>query len=115
MQPDRTSVPAVIYAAKSTDDKHGSIPTQLADCRAMANRERWEVVGEYHDEGKSAFHGNRGSGLAAAKEHAAAVARDDGACVLVVQHSNRLARGDGREAMHLAQLWWWAHEHPSNC
>jgi len=24
---------AVIYAAKSTEDRHGSIPTQLEDCR----------------------------------------------------------------------------------
>ena len=28
--------PAVIYAAKSTEDKHGSIPTQLADGRKLA-------------------------------------------------------------------------------
>ncbi len=36
--------PAVIYAAKSTEDKHGSIPTQIEDCRALAAREGWEVV-----------------------------------------------------------------------
>ncbi len=33
---------AVIYAAKSTEDKHGSIPTQLEDCRALAERHGWE-------------------------------------------------------------------------
>ena len=36
----------MIYAAKSTEDKHGSIPTQLEDCRQMAEREGWTVVGE---------------------------------------------------------------------
>jgi hypothetical protein len=39
----------MIYAAKSTEDKHGSIPTQLEDCRQMAEREGWTVVGEFHD------------------------------------------------------------------
>ena len=43
-------IPAVIYAAKSTEDKHGSIPTQLADCRTMAEREGWTIVGEFSDE-----------------------------------------------------------------
>jgi hypothetical protein len=32
---------AVLYAAKSTQDKHRPIPTQLADCREMAEREGW--------------------------------------------------------------------------
>ena len=36
---------AVIYAAKSTEDKHGSIPTQLEDARKVAGREGWEVIG----------------------------------------------------------------------
>ena len=45
---------AVIYAAKSTEDKHGSIETQFDDCRTMAEREGWEVVGEFRDEAFSA-------------------------------------------------------------
>lgn len=36
--------PAVLYAAKSTEDKHGSIPTQLADCRAAVQGR--EIVDE---------------------------------------------------------------------
>lgn len=32
------TTPAVIYAAKSTEDKHGSIPTQFQDCRQLAAR-----------------------------------------------------------------------------
>ena len=47
-------IPAVIYAAKSTEDRAGSIPTQLDDCRAMAEREGWEVVGEFSEENVSA-------------------------------------------------------------
>jgi hypothetical protein len=36
-KPDGTAsgtIPVVIYAAKSSDDVHGSIPMQIADCRA---------------------------------------------------------------------------------
>src|SRR5436853_523670 len=91
--------PAVVYAAKSTDDKHGSIPDQLADCRVVADRERWAVVGEYHDEAKSAYHGSRGDGLAGAKAHAERIAP----CVLIVQHTDRLARGDAVQAAHLVE------------
>ena len=61
-----TETPVVIYAAKSTEDKHGSIPTQLDDCRALAKREDWHVVGEFSDEGFSAYKGNRGPDLARA-------------------------------------------------
>jgi DNA invertase Pin-like site-specific DNA recombinase len=83
--------PAVIYAAKSTEDKHGSIPTQIADCEALAKREGLDVVAEpYHDEGFLAYKGNRGPGLAKARAHAAELG-----AVLIVQHSDRLARGAG--------------------
>jgi DNA invertase Pin-like site-specific DNA recombinase len=94
---------AVIYAAKSTEDKHGSIPTQLDDCRTMAEREGWKVVGEYSDEAFSAFHGNRGPGLAAAK----AKAIQNAPCVLVAQDADRFARGAGDKpgaADHLGEL-----------
>jgi site-specific DNA recombinase len=96
--------PAVLYAAKSTEDKRGSIPTQLADCRELAEREGWEVVDVFQDEAASAYSGNRGPGLAAARELAERLAPS----VLVVQHSDRLARGDGRTADHLADLYSWA-------
>ena len=78
----------------------------------MAKREGWDQreEWEFKDEGFSAFHRNRGPGLAAAKVRAEQLAADYGSCILVVQHSDRLARGDGHEAQHLAQVWWWAHE-----
>jgi site-specific DNA recombinase len=95
---------AILYAAKSTADPRGSIPTQLSDARAMAVREAWEINGEYSDEAASAWSGDRGPQLAAAMEHAQRIAP----CVLVVQHSDRLARGDGLQARHLGELYFWA-------
>src|SRR3954451_17425020 len=93
----------VIYAAKSTEDRHGSIPTQLEDCRALAERDGLEVVGEYSDEAASAFKGDRGPGLARAVAHA-----EREGCALIVQHSDRLARGDARRARHLVEYALWA-------
>jgi DNA invertase Pin-like site-specific DNA recombinase len=94
------TTPAVIYAARSTADKHGSIKTQLADCRAAAEAEGREIIGrEFYDENASAFTGNRGGDLAAAKDAAIAAGAE-----LWVQHSDRLARGDGITADHLAEV-----------
>src|SRR4051812_2770290 len=87
----------VIYAAKSTEDKRGSIPTQFADARALAKREGWTIIREELDEARSAYSGNRGAGLANAKRIAEGTAREFGQCVLVVQHTDRLARGDGKQ------------------
>ena len=92
-------IPAVLYAAKSTEDKKGSIPTQLDDGRAFAEREGLTVIGEYFDEAASAWKGNRGPELAAALSHAAEAGAN-----LICQHSDRLARGDGKQARHLAEL-----------
>jgi site-specific DNA recombinase len=97
------SKPAVLYAAKSTEDRHGSIPDQLADSRTLAERDGLTVVGEYSDEAASAYRGNRGDGLAQAMRHA----EQEGAA-LIVQHSDRLARGDGAQAQHLVELVLWA-------
>jgi DNA invertase Pin-like site-specific DNA recombinase len=92
----RAPIPAVIYAAKSTEDKHGSIASQLADCRKMAAENGWSVVGEYQDEGFSAYSRSRGPGLAEAREHAARAAAESGiTATLVTQHSDRLSRGAG--------------------
>jgi site-specific DNA recombinase len=95
---------AILYAAKSTEDKRGSIPTQLDDARAMAEREGWKVVGEYSDEAASAWSGDRGPKLAAAMEHA----EREAPSMLVVQHTDRLARGDGVTARHLGEIHFWA-------
>lgn len=101
-----TAVPAVVYAAKSTEDTHGSIGTQLADCRSAAEREGRTVVAEHSDEAASAYKGNRGSGLTAAKDAAIATGAE-----LWVQHSDRLARGDGITADHLAEIWFALRRH----
>jgi site-specific DNA recombinase len=96
---------AVVYAAKSTEDRHGSIPTQIEDCCTMAEREGWTVIGEHQDEAFSAYHGNRGPGLAAAKQQAI----DNAPCVLVARDADRFARGAGDTpgaADHLGELFW---------
>jgi len=91
-----TKPAAILYAAKSTDDRHGSIPTQLADARKFAEAQGWAVVGEFSDEGFSAYKGNRGPGLERAKRAAIDAAAERGTeAMLVVQHSDRLARGAG--------------------
>lgn len=90
---------AILYAAKSTKDEKGSNKTQLADGQAFAESNGLTVEGEYADEDASAYHGNRGPELEAALDHAERI----GACI-VVQHSDRLARGDGVHARHLVQL-----------
>ncbi len=100
---------AVVYAAKSTQDERGSIPTQLEDCKAMAAGEGWEIAGEFQDEGFSAYSGNRGPGLERARELAAEVKG-----ILVAQHSDRLARGAGDApgaAEHLVEVLMWANRH----
>ena len=91
--------PAIIYAAKSTEDKHGSIPTQLGDCRRTAEAEGQNVEAEYSDEAASGYSGNRGPELARALDHAERIGAE-----LWVQHSDRLARGDGDRAQHLVEL-----------
>jgi site-specific DNA recombinase len=98
---------AVIYAAKSTGDPRGSIPTQLADGRSLAEREGDDVAAEFHDEAASAYKQDRGPGLAAALAECERLAP----CALIVQHSDRLARGDGKRAAHLVEYALWALKH----
>ena len=95
--------PAIIYGAKSTEDKRGSIPTQLEDCRAFIEREGMEEVGHYADQAASAWSGDRGPELAAALDHAERLG-----ATIVVQHSDRLARGDAMQARHLIEIYLWA-------
>jgi site-specific DNA recombinase len=101
--------PAVLYAAKSTQDKHASIPKQLADGRAKCEEEDWEVIGEFSDEKFSAFSGNRGPDLKAALKLAEEAAEARGqVCMLVCQHSDRFARGAGDRpgaADSLIEIW----------
>jgi site-specific DNA recombinase len=105
--PDKPIVPAVLYAAKSTEDKHGSIPDQLRKTRRLSEREEWQMFGEFTDEGFSAYSGNRGPGLEEAKEKVVELAATYGECVLVALHSDRVARGAGDEpnaADHLVEV-----------
>jgi DNA invertase Pin-like site-specific DNA recombinase len=99
----------VVYAAKSTEDKRGSIPDQLRDCRAEIERSSDRVVeDEYVDEKVSAFTRNRGPGLQDAMRHAEELAQAYGGAELWAQHSDRLARGDGRTARHAVEIALWA-------
>src|SRR4051812_11446613 len=101
----------IIYAAKSTTDTRGSIDTQLADSRVLAEREGWGVVSEYSEDAHSAYKNNRGDELAKALAECERIASEEGECALVAQHSDRLARGDGRVAKHLVEYALWAIKH----
>src|SRR6476620_3725116 len=104
------TIPAVIYAAKSTEDVHGSIPDQLEKATARAVAEGRTVVAAYQDENRSAFSGNRGAGLAAARKHAEQLAEEHGEAELWTLHSDRLARGAGAapgDAQHLVEILFW--------
>ena len=79
---------AILYAAKSTEDKRGSISTQLEDCRALVEREGLVEVAYYDEEQASAWSGDRGPKLAAALDHAERLGAS-----LIVQHSDRAREG----------------------
>jgi DNA invertase Pin-like site-specific DNA recombinase len=99
---------AVLYAAKSTEDTNGSIPTQLDDGRKLAAARGFDVVGEHKDEAASAYTGDRGPGLAKALAECERLSAEHGSCALIVQHSDRLARGDAKQARHLIEIVLWA-------
>jgi len=107
-----------LYAAKSTADDKGSIKDQHAALREMASRpeNQWEVrpEWEFSDEDKSAYHSDRGVGLANAIALSESLAQERGGCVLAVWHSNRLARGPGDAPdapRHLIEIVFWARRH----
>ena len=97
---------AILYGAKSTADAHGSIATQLADTHAAAERDGYEVVESFDDEARSAYSGNRGPGLATAKARAAELAAQGHEVAIFIQHSDRIARGDGVAAAQVIQHFW---------
>jgi DNA invertase Pin-like site-specific DNA recombinase len=106
------SLPVVLYAAKSTTDKMGSIPDQIKACEELAASQGWTVDGRPEsDEAASAYSGNRGPGLERAMDRAAALAKRHGRAGLVAWHSNRIARGgaDSPDASrHLVEYLFWA-------
>ncbi|MBA2637328.1 MAG: recombinase family protein [Solirubrobacterales bacterium] len=106
---DHSGAPAILYGAKSTQDRRRSLKTQLEDAREFAEEHGWNVVAEYKDEGFSAYSGNRGPGLRSAEMHAARLAAEAGTpCMLVTQAADRFARGAGDApgaSEHLAEIW----------
>jgi DNA invertase Pin-like site-specific DNA recombinase len=94
---------AILYAAKSSPDEKGSIADQLKEARKWAEEQSLEVADEYSEENVSAYKGDRGSELAAALEHTERIG-----ATLIVQHSDRLARGDAKQARHLVEIALWA-------
>jgi DNA invertase Pin-like site-specific DNA recombinase len=100
--------PAVAFAAKSTTDVMGSIPDQLKHCRELARENGLKIVAEFQDEAASAYHGDRGPGLASALAKCEHQVAEHGSCALIVQHSDRLARGDAKQAKHLVEYALWA-------
>jgi DNA invertase Pin-like site-specific DNA recombinase len=106
---DSPGIPCVIYAAKSTEDRRGSIPEQLRECReAIEADPRRRLVAHYKDEKFSAYRRDRGPGLADATQHAEDLAAEHGIAELWAQHSDRIARGDGRRARHTVEIALWA-------
>lgn len=97
-------IPAIVYGAKSSEDRKGSIATQIETCRAAAEREGRTIVGEFSDNAKSAYKGNRGDGLTKAKAAAIHAAQEHDEAELWCVHPDRLARGDGLTADHLAEV-----------
>ena len=109
MIPQHEGAPAILYGAKSTQDRHRSLKTQMEDARDFAEQNGWKVIAEYQDEGFSAYSGNRGPNLKRAEDHAARAAVEAGApCMLISQAADRFARGSGDEpgaSDHLIEVW----------
>ncbi len=104
-------IPCVVYAAKSTEDKRGSILTQITECQAAIEAAGERIVaGVYRDEAVSAYTSNRGPGLAEAMRHSETLASICLGAELWVQHSDRLARGDGKAARHVVEVALWANK-----
>jgi DNA invertase Pin-like site-specific DNA recombinase len=102
-------IPCVIYGAKSTEDRRGSIPEPLRECREAIDADPLRrFVADYSDEKFSAYRGSRGPDLVDAMEHAEELAREQGEAELWALHSDRLARGDGRSARHAVEIALWA-------
>jgi DNA invertase Pin-like site-specific DNA recombinase len=97
-------VACITYGAKSTEDEHGSVPSQIKAVRAATEGGR-EIVGTFSDEAASAYSGSRGPGLAAAIDAAGRAAEGGRPVELWAFDADRLARGDGKRARHLGGLW----------
>ena len=68
-------------------------------------------IAEYKDESFSAYRRDRGPGLVDARQHAEDLAVEHGVAELWAQHSDRIARGDGKAAQHTVEVALWALKH----
>lgn len=116
-------IACVIYAPKSTQDKHRSIPDQIADGYELASDDGrqyrqqdsvidarpWTVVAQYNEAGFSAYSGNRGAEFEKAIQHSIRLASESGEPVmLIAQAHDRFARGAGDKPgapRALIELW----------
>lgn len=92
-EPNKIKV--VIYGAKSSPDKEGSLDRQVRRCeKRITEQGGREIVGWFSDENKSAWSGNRGEGLAEAWALAEQLAKQAQVDVLRLgaQHSDREIR-----------------------
>ena len=106
---EATPIVTIAYAAKSTEDAGGSIGTQITAISEAVEREgERELVVSYSDESVSAYSKSRGSGLERARTHAEELVREGQSVELWVAHSDRLARGDGKQAAHLIEHMLWS-------
>lgn len=102
---DDERIPAFGYCAKSSEDYRGSIGGQRrVITRDVALAGGRDLIHIFEDESASAFLGSRGQGLADAKRAVIEAAKRYGRAELWVQHSDRIARGDGLQADHLAEV-----------
>src|SRR4051794_16660954 len=93
----------VIYGAKSNEDERGSIDGQLEACRDECAARGWEIDSEHRDEAMSGYTKSRGPGLAAALARASQIGAEDGECMLVCLNTDRVARGNAKNAAHLVE------------
>jgi DNA invertase Pin-like site-specific DNA recombinase len=103
----RDALSVVIYASKSTEDVHESVPGQLAKTRERIDAEGGRTVcHEFSEENVSGYSKSRGPALEAAIAAAKTLAGAEGKSELWVFHSARLARGSGRknEARSLGEV-----------
>jgi DNA invertase Pin-like site-specific DNA recombinase len=115
------SIAVIAYAAKSTAqnvrEDAKSVVQQIEAIKASLDREGGrELVAHYVDEAASAFKSHhqgagflmRGPSQEAALDHAETLVREGRTVELWVFRSDRLARGDAKNASHLSEYLVWA-------
>src|SRR5438105_1985957 len=92
-----------VYARVSkaeADARESSVPVQLADCRARADEEGWPIVGEYVDDGISAWNARR---KRPGYERLLTDVEDGRVDTVLVRETERLLRSQ-KDAVRLADL-----------